>query len=144
MGTIVMIFFGQLQSSSLCFFFKLVWLWYFQTVIIHITNTSNSKNLAGKQPNYFVWTFTNIKFLVKQTLVTINNIQLFQSEIVDISRGSILICLIQCHEVKYLHTILSLTLNNEDFLSWKLFSLILYQFISHMRDYVTFGTSFIV
>ena len=69
MGTIVMIFFGQLQSSSLCFFFKLVWLGYFQTVIIHITNTSNSKNLAGKQPNYFVWTFTNIKFLVKQTLV---------------------------------------------------------------------------
>ena len=41
-------FLGSCRVLVYVFFFKLVWLGYFQTVIIHITNTSNSTNLAGK------------------------------------------------------------------------------------------------
>ena len=89
MGTIVVIFLGSCRVLVYVFFFKLVWLGDFQTVIIHITNPSNSKNLAGKQPNYFVWTFTNIKFLVKQTLVGITplcSLQTFLYIIYSISK----------------------------------------------------------
>ena len=100
----VMIFFGQVVDLQFMFCFQTCLTRVFSNPHNSHTNTSNSKKLAGKQPNYFVWTFINIKFLVKQTLIFIQQCVVYGNMLFpSIERRDVIFYLIHTITNKYLY-----------------------------------------